>query len=279
MTRKRNTRENNANDQAFKRAIRAYYTKHGRHDLPWRATDDPYNILVSEVMLQQTQVPRVREKYAEFLRAFPTVRALAAAPLGAVLRVWQGLGYNRRAKLLHECAKTVVERYDGAFPRSYEELLDLPGIGPYTAGAVMAFAYNDANVLIETNIRTVYLFHYFPERGDVPDREVLVHIERTLDRRNPRMWYAALMDYGSFLKKEYGNHSARSRHHVRQSVFKGSDREIRGAVLRALASHPYTKQALLRELATFEPARTEVQLQSLIEEGLVVKAGRHYDLP
>jgi A/G-specific adenine glycosylase len=266
-------------DAAFIRTVRAYYRKHGRHELPWRRTDDPYRILVSEVMLQQTQVPRVILKYEEFLKRFPTVRALAKASLGDVLRVWQGLGYNRRAKLLHECAKTVVAAYRGVFPRTYDELRSLPGIGPYTAGAVMAFAYNKPVPLIETNVRSVYLHHYFHDRTDVPDSALMPIIERTLDHTHPGRWYAALMDYGTHLKRTVGNSSVRSRHYVRQSSFTGSDRALRGMILRELARGAKTKRTLERAASSYSGTRVAAQLAKLRTEGMIRTVRGRYELP
>lgn len=274
MQRKRTDRE-----RAFIRAVRAYYRKHGRHDLPWRHTTEPYKILVSETMLQQTQVPRVIPKYREFLRAFPTVRALARAPLGDVLRAWQGLGYNRRAKLLWLGAQEVVDIHHGTYPRTYQDLVRLPGVGPYTAGAVMAFAYNEPVPLIETNIRTVYLHHFFADRADVPDAALLPYIAATLDRRNPRVWYAALMDYGTHLKQTVGNVSRKSRHYTRQSSFKGSMRQLRGAILRALTAAPMTRHALHKALDGFSGRTIDEQLTALTTEGLITKRGRTFLLP
>lgn len=274
--RDQNTRQS---DAAFTRTVRAYYNAHGRHDLPWRHTEDPYRILVSEVMLQQTQVPRVREKYEEFLKRFPTVRALARATLGDVLRVWQGLGYNRRAKLLHECAKAVLSNHRGKFPRTYEALRALPGIGPYTAGAVMAFAYNEPVPLIETNVRSVYLHHYFHNRTDVPDSALMPIVERTLDQRNPRAWYAALMDYGTHLKRTVGNANVRSRHYVRQAAFKGSDRALRGMILRELASGARTRRQLANIATGYPSSRVTAQLAKLRTEGMVRAIRGRYELP
>lgn len=238
----------------FKKVIRDYYCAHGRYTLPWRQTRDPYKILVSEVMLQQTQVDRVIPYYKRFLQKFSTVRALARAPLADVLKVWQGLGYNRRAKYLHEAAKLW-----GTVP-----LEELPGVGPYTAKAVRVFAFNKPEVLIETNIRAVYIHHFFPRKKKVSDKELLRLIEATLDRKNPREWYAALMDYGSYLKQRFPNPSRRSVHHVRQKKFKGSDRQIRGAILKA-----HLKGESVSKLK-FDKARIKKQLTALRAEGLIV---------
>ena len=164
--------------------------------MPWRTTRDPYSILVSEIMLQQTQVERVKTKYTEFLAAFPTIESLASSLLTDVLRTWQGLGYNRRAIALKRCAEEIVSRYSGQFPRDTAELETLPGIGPYTARAVAAFAFGMAEPLIETNIRTVFIHFFFHGRDRVSDREIMPLVARTLDRHNPREWYYALMDFG-----------------------------------------------------------------------------------
>jgi A/G-specific adenine glycosylase len=199
--------------------------------MPWRETDDPYRILVSEIMLQQTQVERVKFKYVEFLEVFPTVFELAAAPLSDVLQVWQGLGYNRRAIFLKRCAEEIVTCYGGDFPRSVAELQSLPGIGPYTARAVAAFAFGIAEPLIETNIRTVYIHFFFHGGAAVNDREIMPLIEATLDQENPREWYYALMDYGGMLKQTLPNPGRRSRHHTQQSRFEGSKRQQRSRIL------------------------------------------------
>jgi A/G-specific adenine glycosylase len=150
--------------KAFQAQIWAFYGVSGRKNLPWRATKNPYNIVVSEIMLQQTQVSRVLEKYPEFLGAFPTVESLAKAPLSDVLRVWQGMGYNRRGLALKRMAEKVVTDFKGKIPRERHELESLPGIGVYTAGAVRAFAFNEPEVFIETNIRRIYIHHFFSNR-------------------------------------------------------------------------------------------------------------------
>lgn len=264
-------------DRAFVSSVHTFARTNFRA-FPWRMTHDPYHILVSEIMLQQTQTDRVVPKYTEFLTTFPTVHALARAPLGDVLRIWSGLGYNRRAKLLHACAKGVVEQYKGTFPESYDQLLDLPGVGPYTAGAILAFAFNMPQPIIETNIRTVYLHHFYPEEEGVSDRMLMAHIERTLDRKDPRRWYAMLMDYGSWIKKNHGNHNVRSRAYVKQTKFKGSARESRGAIIRALKDGPQTLAAITRATKLNKDSLAR-QIAALQAEGMVCKEGRKLRLP
>lgn len=262
---------------AFTRTVWRYYDRHGRHDLPWRQTRLPYRILVSELMLQQTQVARVIPKYQTFIAAFPTPHALARAPLAAVLRLWQGLGYNRRARFLHEAAKVITR--DG-FPTSYEGIRQLPGVGPYTAGAVLAFAYEKSVPVIETNIRTAYLHHFMRGETSVTDAEILALVSETLPtRRSVREWYYALMDYGAHLKAEVGNKNSQSRHYTVQSRFAGSDRQIRGAIIRLLTGGGSTARVLSAALPDVDRERLANQLMRLMAEGLVVKVGRRYELP
>ena len=180
--------------------------------------------------------------------------------------------------MLHDCAKIVVREYDGATPKTIEELRVLPGVGSYTAGAVMAFAWNGAVPIIETNIRSVYLHHFFEDNYEVTDAELMPIIERTLERKSPREWYYALMDYGAFIKKMYGNPNSRSKHHMRQSSFKGSDREIRGAIIRTLAGRPHTRNLLCKLLKQFSDIRIDAQVKALTEEGLIEKSGARYAL-
>jgi A/G-specific adenine glycosylase len=218
---------------AFRRRIWAHYRAAGR-TMPWRETRDPYRILVSEVMLQQTQVERVRPKYEEFLAAFPDLEALAAAPLVRLLGAWRGLGYNRRALNLQRAARLVLERHGGRLPDDAAALVALPGIGAATAASIRAFAFDAPVVFIETNIRRVFLHEFFPRRAAVPDAEVLPLVAAALVRRRPREWYYALMDYGAALARRVPNPNRRSRSWTRQGRFAGSDRQIRGAILRCL---------------------------------------------
>lgn len=259
----------------FRTKVLTYYRTHGRHDLPWRRTTDPYRILVSEVMLQQTQVARVIPYYRSFLKRFPTVRALAQAPLAEVLRAWQGLGYNRRAKMLHEAAKVIGDR---PFPRDPKALEALPGIGPYTASAVAAFSSNTDVLCIETNIRTAVLHHFFPNRGDVHDTEILKILEQAYPHGRAREWYSALMDYGSFLKQSGVRTNTQTKGYTPQKKFAGSAREARGAILKALAQGAQTKRALRVLLDVTRASQVEDQLATLVQEGFVERIGTRYHL-
>ena len=262
----------------FQKIVWQFYRDHGRHALPWRHTTDPYRILVSELMLQQTQVDRVVPKYDAFIEKWPTTKSLADASLGEVLKAWQGLGYNRRAKFLHQAAVYVETELSGVFPKTETDLRCLPGVGPYTAAAVAAFAYDARVTLIETNVRQVIIFHFLQDREDITDKEILELVQKTLPRADFRSWYAALMDYGAYLKKEHGNLTRRSSSYTKQSPFKGSDREIRGAILRVLSGNPLTKNKLYKELQ-FDSDRIEAQLTSLEKEGLVIRNKTKFLLP
>ncbi|MFZ2950247.1 MAG: A/G-specific adenine glycosylase [Desulfuromonadaceae bacterium] len=262
---------------AFRTEVYGYYHDNPR-PMAWRETGDPYHILVSEVMLQQTQVERVRGKYSEFLAAFPTVHALAAAPLADVLQVWQGLGYNRRAVYLKRCSEEIVIHHAGQFPRTIDLLQALPGIGPYTARAVAAFAYGVAEPMIETNIRTLYIHFFFLGRDKVRDSEIVPLVAATLDRDNPRQWYYALMDYGVMLKQTLPNPGRRSRHHTQQSRFEGSNRQLRSRLLREIMAKPgITPEKLLAILAA-EQETVERNLEALQREGFLVKRGSGYSV-
>lgn len=259
-----------------------HYKQQGRHDLPWRRPSRlrPYPILVSELMLQQTQVERVVPKYLAFLRTWPSARALAAAERGSVIRAWQGLGYNRRAKYLHELAQQVTVKNRGQLPRDQQALRALPGVGPYTAAAVQVFAYNQPKMLIETNVRQVYFHHFFTGQVAVSDQELVPLIERTVSTDRPREWYWALMDYGSYLKRTTRNLSSESRHYVKQSPFKGSDREIRGAILRQLSevATGLTTHHCIAALPEFSPERIKTQLVRLAQDGLVRQTNDYWHL-
>ncbi len=260
----------------FKKRVWKYYKTHKR-SLPWRETHNPYHILVSEVMLQQTQVERVRNFYNAFLKKFPTAKALAQAPLSAVLVLWKGLGYNRRAVNLKKAAETVMREFKGVFPADYTSLIALPGIGQSTAGAIMNFSYNIPTAFIETNIRSVYLHHFFKDKKDVSDKDVMKLIEETQDTKNPREWYYALYDYGTFLKKTIGNQNSRSRHYKKQSAFKGSNRELRSLMLSyLLAKKKSVSTSILFKYFTLlgkEKGAVQKNVDAFLKEGVITRKG------
>jgi A/G-specific adenine glycosylase len=266
-------------DKLFLEVLWEYYDKAGRGELPWRqpepdGTFDPYKILVSEFMLQQTQVSRVIPKFQAFLSEFPTTQQLSEASLAAVLRQWSGLGYNRRAQYLHAAAKYIKEL--GYFPKSEAELRFCKGIGENTARAILCYAFNQPQVFIETNVRTVYLHHYFKDSQLVPDTSLWPIIERTLDTTKPREFYWALMDYGTYLKQTVGNVARASGSYKKQSVFTGSRRKIRGEVVAMLAQNSCTKQELQSRITD---DRLESVLNDLLAEGLILKKAVYFCLP
>ena len=261
----------------FQSMILDFYRQEGR-SFPWRETRDPYAILVSELMLQQTQTERVVPKYLAWLEAFPTAADLAAAPFPQVLAAWSGLGYNRRAGYLQEACRQVVQELGGVFPSTAKELQRLKGVGAYTAGAVAAFAFNSPEVFIETNIRSVYLFFFYPDQEKVSDAQLMPLIETTLYRPDPRVWYYALMDYGAALKKSTANPNRQSRHYSRQSRFEGSLRQARGAIVRQLSLGGNRPQALedLAAGAGIDLYRMQGAAESLVSEGMIMQRGNLY---
>lgn len=261
----------------FRKAIREYYRGNAR-DFPWRNTESPYDILVSEIMLQQTQAGRVIEKYAQFLSAFPDFASLARAPLQRVLAVWQGLGYNRRAIALQKIAQDIEMKHKGNLPSSEDILVRLPGIGKATAAAIAAFAFNKPSVFVETNIRRVFIRFFFHHRENIRDAEIFPLVRKTLDISDPRHWYYALMDYGAMLKNQGENPNRKSVHHRRQSPFKGSHREIRGLVLKKiLAEQPVTEAALVKKLNK-SPEKIREAILQLKKEGFIKKQGRNFTI-
>lgn len=262
--------------EAFREAVWEYYRSHGRQ-MPWREDPSPYRVLVSELMLQQTQVARVIPKFDAFMYTCSDFALLAEKSLGDVLALWSGLGYNRRAKYLHQTARLVVSDHGGVLPDMYTELVKLPGIGKNTAGAILAYAYNQPVVFVETNIRTVYFHHFYPDSHDpVSDKELEALVELTLDHDNPREWYWALMDYGSYLKKTAGGKLESSKHYVKQSPLKGSLREMRGRILKVLVDGPQTKSELYEHVKGDE--RFEKALSMLTHEGFIEHSGENIGL-
>lgn len=237
--------------------------------MPWREDTRPYYVLVSELMLQQTQVPRVVPKFEAFISVFPNEEILAKASLADVLKLWQGLGYNRRAKFLHEAAKMIVNVYSGKFPATEADILRLPGVGKNTAGAILVYAFNTPAIYVETNVRTVYIHHFFADNFAVDDKEIIQQLEATIDTRNPRAFYQNLMDYGTWLKSQGVSNIAQSRHYKKQSPLKGSVREVRGQIIKVLSKHDSVEAALRIQITADE--RFDEALDGLLKDGLVTR--------
>lgn len=244
--------------------------------MPWREDTSPYSVLVSELMLQQTQVERVIPKFQAFMVSFPTVQDLASATLEQVLQHWSGLGYNRRAQYLWRAARMVVDDFAGVFPDSFKTLVLLPGVGKNTAGALLAYSFNQPVAYIETNVRTVYFYHFFENQDMVTDAELLEVVEETVDREHPREWYWALMDYGAFLKKQGAGQNNKSAHYKKQAPLKGSLREVRGQIIKQLTKGDASEEALRESIAAdqrFEPA-----LEGLLSDGLIARTDQQLHL-
>jgi A/G-specific adenine glycosylase len=247
--------------------------------MPWRKTKDPYRIVISEIMLQQTQVARVEKYYMPFLSQFPDFRSLARADADDVLRAWQGLGYNLRALSLWRLAGVVMDKYDGRLPCHREALESLPGIGKGTAGAILAFAYNIPELFIETNIRRVFIHFFFADKKSVSDAAIMKIATEALDHENPREWYWALMDYGAMLggqalKKGAENPNVRSAHYKKQSKFSGSDRELRGKILKILLQKKKASMDFFIKELKQPRERVQRVVAGLTRDGVVVAGGR-----
>ncbi len=261
--------------EEFQSAVWAFYKKN-RRDFVWRNTHNPYHIVVSEIMLQQTQTARVAEKYEHFLQQFPSFEALACTSVAAVLTAWVGLGYNRRALALQGIAQKVVNEYGGVLSSEPIILESFKGLGPATAASIVAFAYNQPTVFIETNIRAVYLHAFFGHKQElISDKQLLPLVAATVDSKNAREWYYALMDCGVELKKLYKNPSRKSKHHTQQSKFEGSDRQIRGVVVRILTQKQTVLLEELQELG-YEKERLVKILSDLCKEGFVLQLSDGY---
>ena len=230
------------------------------------------------MMLQQTQTNRVAEKYQQFIQEFPDFQALANAPLNDVLKVWQGLGYNRRAVALKTIAKKVVSEFIGILPADVEILKSFPQIGHNTASSIVAFAFNIPTFFIEVNIRRVYIYFFFPGKSSIQDKVIMPIVRKTLDRSNVRKWYYALMDYGVMLKKSHPELNKRSAHYRKQSKFKGSNREIRGKILKLLiASSNLTEAEIFKELKINSKKLKEI-LPLLIKEGFIKREKNRFSI-
>ena len=259
----------------FQTLVWDFYEDHGRDELPWRNTDDPYAIYISEMMLQQTQATRVIPKYKNWLEAFPDFAAVKETKKSEVLKNWQGLGYNRRALYIKKSCETVVLDHDGKLPQNRADLLALPGVGPYTAGALLAFVYGKPVVFVETNIRTAIIHHFFPEKEDISDKKIKKQVKKVLPDENIRTWYKALMDYGHHIKSEVGNLNRQSSTYQKQSKFSGSNRQLRSKLTRfVLDNEPTSVKSIKDEFAGFAEDHKrmksiETNLKILEDEGFL----------
>ncbi len=258
--------------EIFREKVWDYYRQNGR-DLAWRHEPTPYQVVVSELMLQQTQVARVMERYPRWMKRFPNFEVLAAASVAEVLEEWHGMGYNRRALFLHRIANAVGRDYGGVLPQDPSELVKLPGIGPNTAGSIAAFAFNAPVTFIETNIRRVFIHEFFAHSEDIHDKDLMPLIGQALDLEHPREWYYALMDYGSYLAKHIPNPNLHSKHHTVQSKFEGSKRQVRGEVLRQLLSGAKSQNAM-----KINDERLNAVLGDLTKEGFIIQDNGTYRL-
>jgi A/G-specific adenine glycosylase len=269
-------------------------------DLPWRTTRDPWAILVSEVMLQQTQAERVGPRYLEFLERFPTVADVAAAPAGDVVRCWNGLGYNGRAIRLHAAARQVMEQHGGRLPSTLAELQRLPGVGPYTARAIMTFAFEERVAVVETNVARL-LARWYGRR--LRPSEVQVLADEALPADEPWAWNQVVMDLGATVCRARRPECARcplarsctwcqagrpepdpavwsAGVSGGQSPFDGSDRQGRGRLVRALTHGPVTEGSLTDVMGwADDPARARAVAAAVVADGLARFDDGRYSLP
>jgi len=271
-------RPTKASLQSFKREILSHY-KLNKRAMPWRDNTSPYYVVVSEIMLQQTQVDRVRTKFASFIKRFPDWKTLVQASNHQALSEWSGLGYNRRGLYLKRIAEIVAKNGEGCL-KTKESLLELPGIGPNTAGSILAFAFNIPITFIETNVRSVFIHFFFKDsKKKISDSKIMPLIEQTMDTKEPREWYYALMDYGSYLKRSQPNPSRKSAHHIKQKPFKGSNRELRSNILKMLMNKGSSAFSVEKRFKSeWSAAQIRKSLTDLEKEGFLKKGGRVYQI-
>jgi len=253
---------------AFRKVVLDFYALNAR-DFSWRRTTDPWAILVSEVMLQQTQTSRVEPIYDAWMARFPSAKSVSDAGMADVCEAWRGLGYNSRAMRLREAARICSTLYNGTPPSEENALLQLPGVGRYTARAVLAFAWNIPNPFLETNIRAALIFHFYKGADKVTDRQLEAVSETVMDRVDIRTWYYALMDYGAWLKRREPNPSRKAAVYTKQSVFEGSVRQARGAILRMLGSHGTASLSWMASESGIDYGRLNTASEGLVRDGLI----------
>ncbi len=255
--------------ELFQKLIYDYYRNHKRK-FPFREKITPYNVLISEIMLQQTQTGRVSEKFSKFIAKFPDFSSLSSASFEEVLIEWKGLGYNRRAIALKKIAETVINDFSGELPDSLEILKSFPHIGHNTASSILTFAFNKPMSFIETNTRRVYIYFFFPNKSKVNDKEIMTIIKKTIDKNNPREWYYALMDYGVMLKKIHPELNKKSAHYRKQAPFKGSTRQVRGELLKMLIKKGKMEITQIQEQSKINDMKRIIKiLDQLKKEGFI----------
>ncbi|MBY9006138.1 MAG: ArsR family transcriptional regulator [Candidatus Lokiarchaeota archaeon] len=252
---------------AFQNFIYSFY-KSKKRNFPFRENITPYKIVVSEIMLQQTQTNQVAEKFLEFIKKFPDFISLAQASVEELLSAWQGLGYNRRALALKKIAECIINEYNGNVPKDLNALTSLPQIGHNTASSILSFAYNIPTYFIETNIRRVYIYFFFPGKSQIDDKEIMELVKNSIDKDNPRDWYYALMDYGTMLKKTHPELNKKSAHYRKQSKFDGSRRQVRGKILKLLLEKPLSIKEITDKIY-FEKKKILEVLKTLKKEGFI----------
>jgi len=258
--------------QRFQKKVFSFYQKNKR-DLPWRKTTDPYKILLSELMLQQTQVKRVILYYDKWIARWPTIDALASASLSKVLQMWMGLGYNTRAVNLHITARKIVTEFNSDVLKAMKQYKELPGIGRYTSQAVQIFSSNENLFTVDTNIRRIFICE-FDLSTKIPEKELWGLAERCLPLGKSRDWHNALMDYGAL------HLTARKtgiKPKTQQSRFEGSNREIRAKILRCLLTNSTSLSELEKKLG-IKQKRLRSILDKMINEKIIAKRNNTYQL-
>jgi A/G-specific adenine glycosylase len=254
----------------FQNKILQYYKKNGR-DLPWRNTTDAYNILISELMLQQTQVSRVIDYYTTWLKTWPTIQHLAQANFKDVLQAWMGLGYNTRGINLHKASKIIVQHYNADVIAAMDEYKKIPGVGKYTSQAVKIFSTNADIVTVDTNIRRIFI-HEFDLSQDISDSELWSIAQHCLPKGKSRQWHNALMDYGAmYLTSKKTGISPKTK----QSTFEGSDRQIRAQILRDLLNTPLTIHDLTQHYDHTTDRLLKI-LEKMKKQGIIKKEKEKY---
>jgi len=253
--------------KVFQDIIYSFYN-HKKRNFPFRENITPYKVVVSEIMLQQTQTNRVAEKFIKFIDKFPDFKSLAQASVEELLSMWQGLGYNRRAIALKKIAERIISEFNGNVPKDMDSLTSLPQIGHNTASSILSFAYNIPTYFIETNIRRVYIYFFFPGKIEIDDKEIMELVKDSVDKDNPRDWYYALMDFGTMLKKTHPELNKKSAHYRKQSKFVGSTRQVRGKVLKLLLKKPFSKREIIDKINYEEKKVIEI-LDALKKEGFI----------